>query len=67
MEIIEEAIKSLNIGVKILARQSRVMWDILLATEDAMKALAKSILTTKSVVRLQTVYLGTGKTKMILH
>lgn len=42
------------------------MWDILLATEDAVKALSGSILTTK-FVRLQTDYLGMRKTKVTLH
>lgn len=67
-DIMEESIKSLNIGAKVLARRSRAMWDILLASEDAAKSLAGGggILTTKSV-RLQTEDLGTRKTKVTLH
>lgn len=62
----EEAIKRLNIAVKILVRRSRAMWDILLASDDTAKSLVGNIMTTKSV-RLQTEYLGTRKTKVILH
>lgn len=65
-EIVEEAIKSLNIGAKVLARRRRAMWDILLASEDSAKALTSSIMTTKSV-RLQTEYLWNKKSKVILH
>lgn len=45
-EIMVNALKSLKIGAKILAR-SNAMWDVLLATEDAAKTLAGSILITK--------------------
>lgn len=65
-EIMEEALKNLNIGSKILIRRSRTMRDIVLVIENAAKALAGSIMTTKSV-RLQTEYLRTRKTKGILH
>lgn len=43
-EIMEDALKSLNIGTKVLACRSNAMWDILLQTEDVAKALAGSIL-----------------------
>lgn len=65
-DCMEEALKSLNIEAKVLARRSNAMWDILLATKDSAKALAGNILTTKSV-RLQTEYLGTRKTRVTLH
>lgn len=55
-ESMEEALKSLNIGDKVLALQSNARWDILLQTEEAAKSLAGSILTTKSL-RLQTEYM----------
>lgn len=59
----EKALKSINIGTKILARRSN---EILLQTEDAEKPLGGNIITTKSV-RLQTEYMGRRKTKVILH
>lgn len=65
-DVIEEVLKILQISAKILARQSNAMWDILLATEDAAKSLAGCVLTTK-IVRLQTGYLGTRKSKVTLH
>lgn len=52
-ENMEEAIKSLDIGDKVLARKSRDMWDILLASDDEGNSLSGSIMTTK-LVRLQT-------------
>lgn len=42
------------------------MWDILLATEEETKWLTGNILVTKAV-RLQTVYMGTCKTRISLH
>lgn len=42
------------------------MWDILLSTEEAAKSLAGCILTTQTV-RLQTEYLRTRKSEVILH
>lgn len=65
-DIMGEAIKRLNIGTKVLARRDRAMWDILLASEDAANLLAWSTLTTK-LLRRQTEYLGSRKTKVILH
>lgn len=65
-KILEEALKSLKIGSKILARRSNATWDILLATENAAKDLAGSILIIKAV-RLQTEYLGTRKPKVTLY
>lgn len=59
------ALKSLNIMPKILAQRSNAIWDILLATMEESKALDGSILTTKWV-RLQTEYLDTRKTKIML-
>lgn len=55
-----------NITAKMLARRSNAMWDILLAAGEAGKALAGNILTTKSI-RLQTEYMDTRKTRIILH
>lgn len=55
-EIMEEALKNLNIASKVLTRRVNTMLDILLTTVKETKALAGSILTTKSV-RLQTEYL----------
>lgn len=54
-ESMEEALKSLNVGVKVLAWRSNAKWDILLQIEEAAKSLAESIFKTKSL-RLQTVY-----------
>lgn len=48
------------------AKQSNVMWNILLATEKAAKELAGSILTTESV-SLQTEYMGTRKMTLPLE
>lgn len=62
----EEALKSLNIGVKVLARRSNVMWDILLVSKEEVKSLARIVLTMKAV-RLQTKFMGTRKTQVILH
>lgn len=64
-EAMEEALESLNIRAKVLARRSNAMWDILLSTEDAEKSLANNILTTKSV-GLHSEYMGTRKTKVTL-
>lgn len=47
-EMMEEALNALNIGAKVLAHRPNAMWDILLATEEAAKALASSVLTTKA-------------------
>lgn len=42
------------------------MWDILLDSEESAKRLAGSILKTK-MVRMQTEYMGTWKTKTALN
>lgn len=62
-EMIEEVLKILNIAVKVSARRSNAMWDILLTTEEA---LAGNVLTTKCF-RLQTENMGTKKTRIALH
>lgn len=65
-ETMEEALKSLNIVPKVKARRSNAMWDILQATEQEAKQLARSILKSKAV-RLQTEYMGTRKSKITIH
>lgn len=62
----KEGHKGLKIGAKVLARRSNTMWDILLATGEAAKALASSVLITKTL-RVQTEYMGTQKTRITLH
>lgn len=62
----EEALKSLNNGLKMLARRSNTIWDVLMATEQEVKQLAGSVLTSKSV-RLQTEYMGTQRTRVMVH
>lgn len=57
-ETLEEALKSLNIAPKVLARRSNTMWNILLATEQEAKQLAGSVLLT-AVIQLQMEYMGT--------
>lgn len=49
-----------------LARISNAMWDILLENKDEASSLAGSILTTKSV-KMQTKYIGTRRTLIILR
>lgn len=66
-EVMEEALKALKIGTKVLARRSNAIWDILLAMEEAMKTLAGSILTMKMLRQLQMKYMGTQKTCITLH
>lgn len=65
-EIMKEALKTLKIGAQVLSRRSNAMSDILLATEDAVRSWAGSILLTK-IVRLQTEYVETRKTNVTLH
>lgn len=48
-ETMKEALKSLSIGLKVLARRSNAMGNILLATEQEPRGLTGSILTSKSV------------------
>lgn len=62
----EEALKSLNIGAKVLFRCSIEMCGIVLQKVEAAKSLAGDILTTKSG-RIQTEYIGRRKTKVTLH
>lgn len=62
----EEALKTLNISPKILARRTNALWDILLQTEEQAKRLAGCVLNTKAL-RLQTEYLGTRRTKVTIH
>lgn len=50
--------------MKVLARGSNDMWDILLVSEEEAKSLSGSILATKAV-RLQTEYMGAQKTRVI--
>lgn len=59
-EMMEEKLEALNIGARVLARRSNAMWEILLATEKAAKALTGGVHTTKTL-RLQTGYMGPGK------
>lgn len=49
-----------------MAQRSNAMWDILLASEEAAKALAESILVTQKM-RLQTKDMGTRKSWINLH
>lgn len=63
---IEDTLKSLNIGVKVLARISNAMWGSVLANEDQTSSLAGSILSTKSV-KMQTEYFGTRRARITLH
>lgn len=62
----EETLKSLHIGAKMLIRKTNAMWNILLANENKAMTLADSILTTKSV-RIQTECMGTHRTRITLH
>lgn len=57
---LEEALKSLNVGPKILAKRSNALWNILLALKEEVKQLVGSIVSTKSArqeLRL-TEYMG---------
>lgn len=65
-EMMEEALKTLNVAPRMLARRSNALWDILLADEEEAKKLAGSILMTKNV-RMQTEYMGTRKTRVTVH
>lgn len=64
-EGIEEVLKSLSIGVKLLVRRSNAMCDILLVPEES-RSLTGSIITTK-MVGVQTEHIGTQRTKVTLH
>lgn len=65
-EMVEETPKVLNIGAKLLARRSNVMWDILVGTAEAAKTLAGSTPTTKSL-RLQTKYMDSRRSRITLY
>lgn len=62
-ETMEESLNALNMAAKLLARRLNAMWNVLLTAEEAAKALAGNI---KSL-RLQNEYMGTRKTRIILH
>lgn len=55
-----------NIRAKLIGSRSNAMWDIHLATKEAKKALAYSVLTT-TTLRLQTEYMVSRKTWITLH
>lgn len=57
----EEALKSLNIGDKVLVRCCIEMCGLVVKKVEAAKSLAGDILTTKSV-RMQTEYMGRRQT-----
>lgn len=59
-DVMEEFLKSLNIGANELAHRSNSLRNILLAMKEAAKSLAVIILTAK-LLRLQTKYMGTQK------
>lgn len=62
----EESLKSLNTGAKVLAHRSNTMWGILLVTEEVAKTLAVNLLTIKSL-RFLNEYMDTRKTRITLH
>lgn len=51
-------LKNLKIGAKVLARRSKAMWNVLLATEQESKQLTGSILISMTL-RIETEYIGT--------
>lgn len=65
-EGMEDALKSLNISLKVLAKKNNVCWDILMVSKEEAKALVRTILTTKAV-KLQTECMVTRKTHINLH
>lgn len=65
-ETMEEALKSIRIGLKIHARMSSALCSLLFATEEEGKKLAESTPATKSV-RLETEYFETRRTKVAVH
>lgn len=65
-ENMEDALKTLHIIPKVLARKTNALWDILLPTEQQARDLAGSVLNTKTL-RLQTEYIGTSRTKITIH
>lgn len=62
-EAIEATPKCLKVVLKILAKCSNVMWNIL---EEESKQLAWSILMTKAL-QLQTKYIGTCRTRIMIY
>lgn len=62
----EEAMKSLQIQPKVLARRSNAMSNILLACKEDAKYLTGSVRTIKSV-RMQTVYMSTRTIRVRIH
>lgn len=65
-ETTEEALKGLSIALKVLARRSHAMWDILLATEQELKQHAGNTLIS-TMLRLQTEYIDTRRIKITVH
>lgn len=65
-EVMEDALKALQINPKMFERRTNALRDILLQTEDQAKKLASSVLNTNDL-RLQTEYLGTRMTKVTIH
>lgn len=65
-ETMEEALKSLKTKTRILARWSRVMWDLLLTSEQEAKKLSGNVSTSKTLC-LQTEYMGTWRTQVMVH
>lgn len=62
----EESLKALNITPCILARRSRALWDLLMKSEQEVKDLGGSVLTSKTL-RLQIEYMGTRRTNVTVH
>lgn len=65
-DTLEEAIKSLQIALKVVSKRSHTMWNILLSLLEGAKCLAGSVLMTKDV-RLRTEYMSTHKMWISLH
>lgn len=56
----EDALKCLKITIKILAKMSNSMWEVLLAMKEKMKQPTGIIMNTKA-------YMGTHRTKITVH
>lgn len=65
-ENMEESLKALNITPCILIRRSRALWDLLMKSEQEVKDLGGSVLTSKTL-RLQIEYMGTRRTNVTVH
>lgn len=65
-ETMEEAVKSIQIKPKFHAKRSNTMWVITLPNEKEAEMLAGSVLMSK-LVRLQSEYMGTWRTRITLH